>query len=1029
VTKDVYRFGDFELDRALFQLRGAGRVLKIEPKVFDVLLHLIERRERVVTKDELLDALWPNESVSESVLPRCIAAVRRVLGRGAIQTAHGRGYRFVLAVAEDPSSTDSSASGDGADPVPPTGVFVGREAAMTVLRAALADALAGRGRLVLLSGEPGIGKTRTADELAAEARARGAPVVTGRCHEGEGAPAFWPWVQVLRAQLARRGARAFAADLGTAAGEVAELLPELREQMPDMGAPPALAGEQARFRLFDGVASYLKRASDAEPTVLVLDDLHWADKPSLLLLQFLAREMAESRLLVVGTYRDVALSRRHALAGVLGELAREALYERVALRGLDRAAVGRFLEHATGAAAAPGLVAAVYEMTEGNPFFMGETVRLLIADGRLDETRAGGLPEGVREAIGRRLGVLSDECNRVLAVASVAGREFALPVLARTSGAVPERLLELLAEAVAARLLGEVPGRAGMYRFPHALVRETLYEELGMPERVRLHVRVGEVLEEMHRANPGPVLAELAHHFYQGATAGGADRAVAYGTLAADRALHLLAYEESALHYERVLQVMELDSTVDEAARCGVLLKLGEAESRAGERESARGTFQRAADGARALGRPDLLARAALGFGGRAEFGVPYDAPLLALLEEALRSLGPSDDGLRARLLGRLVGTSPHSDSMETRDRLSAEAVALARATGDPATLAEALTARHWALLGPDHVAERRAIGAELRGLAQRLGDRTMEFAARNCEFDALLELGEVAAADRELDLLEALARELRQPIEQWFVAWFRAGRHLADGRFDDAERAIEAGRAIGRRAQHPSAETTFGGQLLWLRGERGEVTSERLDEFAAGYEFITRSVPSARSILRAGRAVVLADAGRTEEARAELDAMAAHGFTDLPRDEHWMITLMSLADLVALLEDGERAQHLYDLLLPFADRNGVHSLIRASRGSVSHALGRLAAARRDRPTAERHFRDAIAMNRRMGARAMVARSECEYAGVLLDHGRAADRRRARELLASAEGVANELGVEWLRRRIAGFQGRLERSS
>jgi hypothetical protein len=474
---------------------------------------------------------------------------------------------------------------------------------------------------------------------------------------------------------------------------------------------------------------------------------------------------------------------------------------------------------------------------------------------------------------------------------------------------------------------------------------------------------------------------------------------------------------------------MELAPAVDEAARCSVLLKLGEAESRAGERESARRTFQRAADGARALGRADLLARAALGFGGRAEFGVPYDAPLLALLEEALRSVGPSDDGLRARVLGRLVGTSPHSDSMETRDRLSAEAVALARTTGDPATLAEALTARHWALLGPDHVSERRAIGAELLALAERLGDRTMEFAARTCEFDALLELGEVGAADRELDVLEALARELRQPIEQWFVAWFRAGRDLADGRFDEAERAIEQGRAIGRRAQDPSAETTFGGQLLWLRGERGEVTSERLDEFAAGYDFITRSVPSARNILRAGRAVVLADAGRTAEARAELEAMAVHGFADLPRDEHWMVTLMSLADLVAILEDGERAAMLYDLLLPFADRNAVHSLIRASRGSVSHGLGRLAAARRDRPAAERHFQNAVAMNRRMGARGMAARSECEYAGLLLDQGRAADRGRARDLLASAEEVAKELGVEWLRRRVAGFKRRLGRSS
>jgi tetratricopeptide (TPR) repeat protein len=361
---------------------------------------------------------------------------------------------------------------------------------------------------------------------------------------------------------------------------------------------------------------------------------------------------------------------------------------------------------------------------------------------------------------------------------------------------------------------------------------------------------------------------------------------------------------------------------------------------------------------------------------------------------------------------------------METRDRLSAEAVALARATADPATLAEALTARHWALLGPDHVAERRAIGAELLHIAEGLGDRALAFLAHNCEFDALLELGEIAAADRELDVLEALAAELRQPIEQWFVAWFRAGRALADGRFDEAERWIERGRAIGRRAQHPVAEQTFNGQLLWLRGERGEVTPERLGEFVESFEFIARTLPSARNILRAGRASVQAEVGREVEARAELDAMAAHGFADLERDEHWMITLTNLAHLVVRLGDRERARMLYDLLLPYADRNAVHSLIRTSSGSVSYSLGRLAAVL-GLATAERHFDDALAMNRRMGARPLVARTECEYAGFLLERGRAGDRRRARALLASAEAVTEQLGIESLRRRIAGFRRRL----
>ncbi len=349
--------------------------------------YLVTNGERVVSKDELLGNLWPGEHVSESVLPRCITLARKALGddpgaQRLIQTVHGRGYRFVGVVHRPDARAGPVSDGDATASARERSAFVGREQAMEVLRTALADATRGHGRLVLLVGEPGIGKTRTAAELAAEARAAGAVVLTGRCHEGEGAPAFWPWVQVLRTAVATFETTAIAA-LGPAAVDLAALVPELAPSGGGASSPANLTAEQARFRLFDGVAIFLATAARRQPLVLVLDDLHWADAPSLLLLQFLARQMRDARLLVVGAYRDVDVRRQHPLAAVLGELARESCYRRLALRGLGLEDVGRFIAETTGQAAAASLVHAVHAMTDGNPFFVGEIVRLLAAEGKL----------------------------------------------------------------------------------------------------------------------------------------------------------------------------------------------------------------------------------------------------------------------------------------------------------------------------------------------------------------------------------------------------------------------------------------------------------------------------------------------------------------------------------------------------------------------------------------------------------------------------------------------------------------------
>jgi len=359
------------------------------------------------------------------------------------------------------------------------GAFVGRTRELAALSAGLEDAFAGRGRLFVIGGEPGIGKSRLAAELAIQARARGARGLWGRCWEAGGAPAYWPWVQSLRGYMRDCGPQDLRALIGRGAPYLVQLLPELSEEFPDVPALPVLDPEALRFHLFDAAGAFLKRAARVQPLVLVLEDLHVADLPSLLLLRFLAAELNDARILAIGTYRDVELRRGHPLAAALVDLAREPATHSLLLGGLSEPEVGRFIEVATSTTPPERLVAAVYRETEGNPLFVGEVVRLLAHEGRLAErsdptTWRLTIPQGVQQVIGRRLGHLSELCTRVLSLASVLGREFNSEVLERVSGMSGEQILSALDEAAADRVISEVPGSLGLLRFNHALIRDVL---------------------------------------------------------------------------------------------------------------------------------------------------------------------------------------------------------------------------------------------------------------------------------------------------------------------------------------------------------------------------------------------------------------------------------------------------------------------------------------------------------------------------------------------------------------------------
>jgi hypothetical protein len=897
-------------------------------------------------------------------------------------------------------------------------VFVGRERELAQLVGALESSFAGLGRLVLLSGEPGIGKSWLADGLAAEARRRGATVVWGRCWEAGGAPAYWPWLQSFRSLARALSPARLRSSLGLEGPELARVLPELGSVLPDLPAPADVDPDTARFRLFDAATSFLKRSAVHRPIVVILDDLHAADAPSLLLLRFIADELADAHVFLIACYRDTELTVDDPLASTVADLARLPLTQQVVLAGLAKAEVRRFIELISGRAPPEGLAAAVYRETRGNPLFVGEAVRLLATEGLFERPPATtawqlSVPEGIREVITRRLARLSDETSRLLALAAVLGREFDLEALARLSDEPRDTLLPLLDEAAAANVVADVPGALGRFRFSHVLVRDTLYDELPASARVRLHRQIGEALEARHRHDLEPHLAELAQHFGRAAPAGEADKAISYARRAGERAIRQLAYEEAARLFELALQALELEPDVDAQLQCELLLALGDAQAREGAFEKAKATFLRVAEISKAESMSEQVARAAIGYGGRFVWEPGRgDRHLRPLLEEALAALPQQDSRLRGRLMARLAGgpLTDVNDAEERRAELSREAVEIARRLDDPASLAYALDARWVAIWGPDSLAERKEIAEELVRAAERADDLERLHDGYIWRALAALELGDLRGVHSELEAQARLAQELRQPAQRWFGVVLQATLATFEGRFKDAEQlipqALELAQAAGLLADLYSTI-----QLWALRREQGRLpeVEEPLDELGRRFPMY--------EVLRCLNAHVATELGREQRSREELRVLAADRFAALPRNDDWLFSLCLLADVSRELKDPTHASAIYDLLLPYAERTAVNPPA-ACIGSVSRSLAVAAALTERWNDAERHFEGALRANTRMGARPWVARTCVDWAEALVERDAPGDRERAVELLALAGELVDELGMATLAKRI-----------
>ena len=462
------------------------------------------------------------------------------------------------------------------------------------------------------------------------------------------------------------------------------------------------------------------------------------------------------------------------LARALAELARTPGTKRVALKGLARSDTDRLLELTAGRALPEDLAARVHDGTGGNPLFAGEVARLLADESGLEQADRLPVPEGVSEAIGRRLERTSDRCRQALALASVLGREFDLDALAKVSALDEDELFTALEEAIDARLVGEIPDAGGRLRFSHVLIRDALYEGIPPTRRVGLHRQIGEALEDLYVSNLEPHVAELAHHYLR-AGAGNAGKAVGYAVRAGDRAAAQLAHEEAAQHYQSALDLLESRGPADAQRTCDLLLALGDALMRAGRGSDAKQALRSAAALAEAQGWPDRLAHAALSYGGR--FGwarASSDHALVPLLERALAAVGDGDSHARVRLLARLAAACRDEPSRERRVRLADEGVAIATRSGDPTTLAYALEGWFVAVEGPDSPDELIAAGQRLALLAEQIGDRELLFGAHDHRLHVGWSLADRAAVDVELVSLSDVAGELRQPAQRW--RWGRPG-------------------------------------------------------------------------------------------------------------------------------------------------------------------------------------------------------------------------------------------------------------
>jgi len=891
--------------------------------------------------------------------------------------------------------------------------FVGRNSERAELQRFLLQAAQGQGTLVMIGGEPGVGKTRITEELVAEARRHGFLTLTGHCYEMEGAPPYIPFVEILQLMIRTVEPDVLLDALGTAAPEAAKLAPELREQFPDIPEPRKLGPEQERLFLFNNIRDFFERLASRQPLLLVIEDLHWTDEPTLLLLQHIAQRLNEMPVLMVGTYRDTELDVARSLAKALQELLRQRMVHDLILKRLPQEGVSAMLRGRSGQEPPSRLVETIYHETEGNPFFveevfkhLAEEEKLFDAEGqwrtdlRIDEL---DVPRGVLLVIGHRLARVTQECQRTLTTAAVIGRGVRFKLLNKVIELDEDALLDAIEDAERAQLISTKTGAGeAQLIFAHELIRQTLLSDISTPRRQRLHLRVAEAMERLYAEALEQHAADLAYHFYQ--AGGDAEKIIEYAVLAAERATAQTAYEEAVEQYQRALQALEQLKPIDELRQCDVLLLLGRAHGNAGDPDHAKETFLKVAEIARRLPAPEQFAEAMVGI---VEFWFTFgyvDSQLLNLMEESLALLPEEDSALRASLLGRLAYLMESVGDI-TGITLSEQAIAMARRVGDPEALWYALFARVFVWDRP--LEERIADATDLARLEEDgtcpvMGDQGLNYLSHLHRVK-----GDIAAFDADLAVFKKRAAEVPHPTTVWTAKFIEGAHTQLLGRFDESEQMMVEAFTLGQKMDEMVRFQGFSAFMYGLRYTQGRLSELAHPSIATEQYPYLRDVPTYR-VMRAHFDCIV---GRTEQAREEFEHLAANDFGDLPRNWGMPVCLVALSEIAAALGDTRRAALLYDLLLACAERLRFMGINNACLGTKSHWLGLLATTLKRWDDALAHFEDALELSARVGTRPWLARSQHEYARMLIERNNPGDEEKAKELLTEAITTYRELGM------------------
>ncbi len=941
------------------------------------------------------------EAELDGVLASALAKSRedRPASAGALAEAVGR----VL----DPGARRAAAA-PRVEPEPERVAVVGRVAEERLLLAGLRRAMRGRGELIMLAGEAGIGKTALARRVCDEAVRLGVPVAWAAGGAfGESAPPYWHWAQVVRALVRAPGGAERLQSLGEEAGLLGSIAPELGGAERQLG--------EGSLHLYDALAQLLWRAAEPSGLVVVLDDVQDADEATLRALAFVAGQLRDHGVLILGTYREGELRPGAAPDTVaqvspLADLAGAS--RRVSLAALDRDDVRALVARRVEGEPPAELADRVYGVSAGNPLFVTELLNLIESRGPLQEASAEletmPLPQGISDAISERLAPLSARAHGALSVAAVIGPRFRAGTLSHAAQIPPADLLELLDEAVASGLIRPTGEPLDGYAFSHGLVRTALYEALPRSRRCALHAAVGEALLETYDAAAGEGLAELAYHFLEAAPAGETERAISYAWRAAKRAADTFAYDEAVTLYGRALELLDASRGRD---RTELLQALGDAQMRVGDTERARETLRRAAATARASGDHEGLARAALASNiWGLTFGV--DEPLVRLAEEAEQQLADGDSpGLLACVKGLLATALYWSGQEERRLRLAEEALALARTNHERQGSAESghmlayvlgryLLAR-W---GPRSAVEDIGTSEELVALCRELGEIELEILVRNWRVIEMQELGRFADAEQEIARIEQMASELRQPRAMVFLPLHKASLAGTEGRFADAERLNAESYEIGLRVRGSVGELAAVTQLLTIRLQQGRVA-----ELESSVRAIAAANPGMVG-MRGVLALMHVQNGREQECRAELEEVLARGLAGMPFDNVHVVTLALLGEAAAELGDAGHARKLYEWLLPYEGR-WVVSPNSAALWPVSRSLARLATVTGAYGAARGHLLRAREQADGAGARPSLALLALDEARLLLASEPCADREQVALLARRARNIAHKLGM------------------